>query len=553
MLVKVYEATVIVLATVAFFRMLVIASIGRFVAALAAIGLLTNHNTFLYMSSGMENALYLLALSLTFGASFRNQYVRTGGLSGICHLVRPEAILVGPIAALADLVSRKFNDRAEIRCWLGDWTKAGASAFAVAAPVWLVFFVLKGSPLPVSGEIKLLTAANWSPFHEMLWPLIAHEIHWLPFVLAGIVVTLYRQSPLVGPILTAAVLVTLYGIIGLPNSPWYYLPLHFGFFTAAAGGLDLLARTAGCYRSWLVPALYVAILAVLVSPIIDLPKRFSRTATYIHAVSEQRHDINKRTGEWLKKNTPPNARIAIPNIGYIGFHSDRHLVDIVGLVTPDIARNRDKEDYWYETYRPDFFGNKVVPRSARFDDPRYALISVNGHPKYHRERYAIWLRSDLATTARRSWTVDEDEFQVSETESDDVPHVVNLTARLDNIAILNGRFPASDLVIDVIHSLPEERVHSLKVMLKSDSESGLGHVTLLMKRGFLSERRQHSILSQRNIVEERNFNPRNIVELQLIYLFEERVTSGKFSVEQLKIISFSGCDFVRDCMSRNWK
>lgn len=571
-LVKIYESTVIVLATVAFFRMLVEAGIGRFAAALAAVALLTNHNTFLYMSSGMENALYLLALSLTFCASFRNRHVLTGGFTGLLHLVRPEAALTGPIAALADLLRRKFDDRAEIRRWLGDWTRAGASALAVAAPVWLVFFVLKGSPIPVSGEVKLLTAANWGLFHESLWPLIRHESHWLPFALAGVVGALYRRSPLMGPILTAALLVALYGALGLPKSPWYYLPLHFGYFAAAAGGLDLLARAAKRYRSWLAFAPHVAIAAVLVSPMTDLPDRFTRTATYIDAVSDKRHDINKRTGEWLKRNTPPNARVAIPNIGYIGFHGDVHLVDTVGLVTPDIARNRSKADYWYDTYRPELFGDKAVPWHARFDDPRYALVAVNGRPNHHRERYAIWVRSDLATErVRRSWTVRGDELRVPATASPpagtvsedgasqfevpfDAPRVVALTARLDAVALQDERFPASDLVVDVTHSLPKERVRNLKVTLESASESGPGHATLLMKRGFLPERRQHNVLSQRNIVEQSNFNPENIVKLRLEYLFEEQnFSSGRVSVEQLEIISFSGCRLVGDCVSRNWE
>ena len=571
-LVKIYEAAVMVLATCAFFLMLTRMGIGRLAGALAAICLLTNRNTFLYMSSGMENALYLLALSLTFGVAARGRHVLTGGLTGICHLVRPEAVLVGPVAAFVDLLQRRRGDRTQLRRWLRDWAKAGAVSLAVAVPVWAIFFILKGTPVPVSGEVKLLTAANWGPFYDLVWPLIAYEGHWLPFALAGLAVALYRRSLVLGPILAAAVLVGLYSVLGLPKSPWYYLPLHFGLFAATAAGIDLLVRAAGRYRPWLAPVCCAAIIALLISPIIDLPERFSRTVATIHAVAAKRDNINRRTGEWLSVNAPQGVRVAIPNIGYIGFYGNIDLVDTAGLVTPDIARNREVKDYWWDTYRPEIYGDKAVPWHARFDDSRYELVAVKGRPAYHRERYAIWLRGDLATDrVRRSWVVPGSELQVSSAtdaliggDAQDgagrievptsVSQTVELTTPLDGLALLDERFPASDLVIDVIHELPGNPVRSLAVTLESDSESGLGHALFLMTRGLLKDRRQHSVLSQENIVEESNFNPGNVVGLRIGYIFREsQDVPSLLSIEHLEIVSFSGCRLASDCTARLWK
>lgn len=573
-LVKAYEAAVIALATAAFFHMLVGMGIGRLAAALAAFCLLTNHNTFLYMSSGMENALYLLALSATFGATARNRYVLAGGLTGICHLVRPEAALVGPMAALADLLRRRPGDRAQAGRWMGDWARAGAVSLAVAAPVWMVFLALKGTPVPVSGEIKLLTAANWGPFHDMIRPLIGHEIHWLPFALAGLAAAAYRRSLVLGPIGAAAVLVVLYSAVGLPKSPWYYLPLHFGFFAAAAAGIDLLARAAGRYRSWLAPTCHAAMAVLLASPVIDLPGRFSHTAANIHAVAAKRNDINRRTGEWLRLNAPADAKAAIPNIGYIGFYGDTEIVDIVGLVTPDIARNREEEDYWWDTYRPEIYGDKAVPWHRRFDDPRYELAAVKGRPRHHRERYALWLRSDLATErVRRSWTLSGDQFEGADAAGaasggdsadgglriaipPDGRPIIKLVAHLDGQALLDEGFPASDLVIDLTHNLPRTPVDSLTIVLRSNSEAGPGYAALRMARGFVPERRQHSVLSQENIFEESNFNPGNLARLELEYAFRKRegaAGNSWLSIEHLEVISFSGCRLSGSCISRLWK
>ena len=570
-LVKVYESAVIVLAVTAFFHLLVVAGIGPFAAAIAAICLLANDNTFTYLSSGMENALYLLALSAALTAGIRRRYGLTGALTGVCHLVRPEAALVGPVAALVDLVRRRPDSRAELRRWLGDWTRAGAASLAVAGPVWLLFLVLKGTPLPVSAEIKLLTAANWGPFQDLIPSFIAREAHWLPFAAAGLVVAVRRRSPALGPILTAVALVTLYWLAGMPRSPWYYLPLHFGLFAAGAAGIDAGANAVRRWRPSLAPVAQTVIVVLLVSPVIDAPARFERTVVKVRAIAAKRHDINARTGRWLQRNAPPDVRVAIPNIGYIGFHGGFHLVDFVGLVTPDVARRRASGDanYWYDTYRPELYGNKAVPSHPRFDDPRYALVSVQGRPAHHRERYALWLRRDLAThRVRRSWVVSGDRFRTAgaletkkasgtgtlQIEIPAKPPAVTLTARLDDAVLSDGTFPASDLVIHLIHDTPPAPLRQVTILLESESASGPGHALLRMNRGFLPERRQHSVLSQENVVGESNFNPGRVVRVQLDYAFADPpAPSGRLSVERLEIISFAGCRLAGDCTSRVWR
>jgi hypothetical protein len=42
------------------------------------------------------------------------------------------------------------------------------------------------------------------------------------------------------------------------------------------------------------------------------------------------------TAKWLNENTEPNALIAAHDIGAIGYFSQRPLIDLAGLITPDI-------------------------------------------------------------------------------------------------------------------------------------------------------------------------------------------------------------------------
>jgi len=42
------------------------------------------------------------------------------------------------------------------------------------------------------------------------------------------------------------------------------------------------------------------------------------------------------TGQWLKANTAPAARLALEPIGAVGYHSERYIVDLGGLITTDV-------------------------------------------------------------------------------------------------------------------------------------------------------------------------------------------------------------------------
>jgi hypothetical protein len=41
-------------------------------------------------------------------------------------------------------------------------------------------------------------------------------------------------------------------------------------------------------------------------------------------------------GKWLRQNTPPGAQVAADDIGAIGYFSERYVVDLAGLITPEV-------------------------------------------------------------------------------------------------------------------------------------------------------------------------------------------------------------------------
>lgn len=84
-------------------------------------------------------------------------------------------------------------------------------------------------------------------------------------------------------------------------------------------------------------------------------------------------------GEWLRGNTDEDVIVATPDIGAIGYVSERRVLDLGGLVTPEINRMRRRIDFeeiveqgFYLNFRADF----LVDRST--DPARFAGKIIRG-------------------------------------------------------------------------------------------------------------------------------------------------------------------------------
>jgi hypothetical protein len=140
------------------------------------------------------------------------------------------------------------------------------------------------------------------------------------------------------------------------------------------GGFAPLASwwRAGGYRQMSVLAIGAA--ALLQNTVLDV--RLIRPATIVYQESERR--VNVAIGEWLRDNTDPAAVVAVPDIGAIGYVSQREILDLNGLITPELIpykRNKQTNRYleehppqfiisighdpkWLETHGPDL---RLVP------------------------------------------------------------------------------------------------------------------------------------------------------------------------------------------------
>ena len=71
------------------------------------------------------------------------------------------------------------------------------------------------------------------------------------------------------------------------------------------------------------------------------------------------------TAHWLSQNTPTNALIASHDIGAIGFFAERPLLDLAGLITPEVI---------------DLLANEPALAQYILDSPADYLVTAPGWP-----------------------------------------------------------------------------------------------------------------------------------------------------------------------------
>jgi hypothetical protein len=286
--------------------------------------------------SGMEVPLAAALVAGALLAHARDQTAATAALAALAVLARPESLLLVPLL----LIARPLGPRRLLTFVL-------ITAAVLAPAVW---FSLKtvGSLIPATAAAKVEGGlVGWlAGVREPWWPMLVGRpwaflvgwarwlalVNWLlPFaLLAGLWVAWRRGERALGMV-ALAVLVHPLGMAWL--APYRDPSFQEGRYSVQLLPLAfvLAALGVGAIR-W--PR--VAVTALLVCALVPLGGAADRYAWGVQNINAMQVHL----GHWVNTNLPPASRIALNDVGAIAYVSRFTVIDLMGLVTPDIIPYR---------------------------------------------------------------------------------------------------------------------------------------------------------------------------------------------------------------------
>jgi hypothetical protein len=342
-------------------------------------------NPMLFIIFGGEMLLQVAVILWAFVAYRTDRLYAATALLAIATLTRGDGLFATAVLGLYDLVGRR---RLAWRAWL--------LFAAIVAPFALMAWAFYGAALPgtLSAKMAQRASGGWTlyfgrglrvwfrayllagaegPTFEFFsldprtlsfwaWAGLAgifrYRFWWLPLAWIAVVTMAYRtlQVPFyhwyAAPAITGLTIVMGCGVAGLVSLVHRAIASARatsarGTGTAAdavpapAGGAGVLAVVAGTCLVLIAGHLHVW----------GLPR-----TTHLPAMAQLYADV----GRWLHDHTPPGSSVGYYEIGFIGYYSDRRMVDALGLIDPAVPPHVAQRDFaWaFRQHRPTYLLEK---------------------------------------------------------------------------------------------------------------------------------------------------------------------------------------------------
>jgi hypothetical protein len=334
------------------------------VDTLAGVGLLWMGPVLWGSLSGMEVVFAALLVAAILLAHARGVVWLTAGLAGLSVLARPESALLIPFLLFG-----------------GPPTTRRVVAFvlvplALLAPMIAFSYATVGAPYPATAAAKVegglvgwlgglreplattLAVRPWAYLQEWLqWLWGTHPL--LPLALLPAIVLAWRRHAALG-VLGLALVAHPIGMALL--APYRGPGFQEGRYSVHLLPLALVVVLVGLgppLRRWWRPVLLVWLgLAAW-----TLPAASTRYAWGVQNIEAMQVSI----GRWVDANVPRTGRLAVNDIGAIAYVSRREIIDLMGLVTPEILPYRRR-------------GEEGVLRFVREACPDYVIIFPTWFP-----------------------------------------------------------------------------------------------------------------------------------------------------------------------------
>ena len=305
--------------------------------------------------SGMETSVYVLLIIAALWLCEKRRSGWSGLLAGGAVLARPDGLAVlGANAAYSILFIRRVPWRMLLM------------ATVVVVP-WLVFSVVYfGQMVPQSVVGK--TAQAWPAYTTAMkesWGYLVTNPYRLPFTVLAIVgvVVGWRRRSCRAVVIWSAAYIAGFTLTRARMYAWYCVPVEMAgavFLAFGFSAIDTWATARSIGRAWAHRLLAVGRVAIIACMIGLSLFRVGIARQRLRLHTDYLNDTHRAMGLWLHEDGQPDQKVAMGDIGYVGWFSGLHILDHAGLVSPDVLALKEKTGEGFvaaflSEYRPDYY------------------------------------------------------------------------------------------------------------------------------------------------------------------------------------------------------
>jgi tetratricopeptide (TPR) repeat protein len=323
--------------------------------------------------SGMETTLYIFLLIACIYFYKERKVVPFAITIALTFWTRPDAVaFIGAIAV--DYAYTLYLSKKDKSIKL--FSKDELIKFSIIAGIifglyFLMNLILSGSLLPNTYNAKL---TYYSPEFRSRMDFLEFEV-WdyftngaYAFIMGGFIIAFLKLITDIGKRKYNPNLVYVIFIVALIFIYWLKLPYahRFGrylmpvipfFILVSVSGFRNLALIFSKYLNNRKPGeilLYLIIAGIIIFSVSD----YNSNKVLYAEQSKYIYDRQIEAALWIKNNTAPDDIIATHDVGAIGFYSERKIIDVAGLVTPELIRKINDPDY--NVYMSDYMEKENV-------------------------------------------------------------------------------------------------------------------------------------------------------------------------------------------------
>ena len=287
--------------------------------------------------SGMETLLHALLIFAVIAGLITGtrRYLTLGLLTGLGIWVRPDGLtLVGPVILTILFMEKSMSEkgRAFVLYFIG--------LGSLFVPYLFFNLWLSGTPMPNTFYAKQTEYALWQaqPIVYRLAVLLVQlltgpSIMLLPGVVGFTILVIRRRAwPMIGGLIWCGGYLLLY-ILRLPayQHGRYLMPaMPIFFLSGLLAYLEFQKSSLFGRRHWMIKNVWKYSLILLTLGFVWLGAR-----SYGDDVGLIQSEMVV-TAKWVAVNLPPDAIVAAHDIGALGYFDNHELIDLAGLVSPEV-------------------------------------------------------------------------------------------------------------------------------------------------------------------------------------------------------------------------